>query len=94
MDKLNFSIPTSEFIEEKFQMVLDEISKLKKDLCGHSNKKNKYYRNKDLMEHFGLAENTIISYREKGYIPYTKIGSIYYYPVEELEKKLKSNSNY
>lgn len=54
----------------------------------------KYYRNSDLRELFGLSDNTILSYRQKNILPYTRIGDIYYYPIEEIEKILKSNGNY
>ena len=54
----------------------------------------KYYRNKDLKEKFGLADNTIISYREKNLLPYTKVGEVYCYPVDEMNKLLEQNSNY
>lgn len=54
----------------------------------------KYYRNSDLRELFGLSDNTILSYRQKNILPYTRIGDIYYYPIEEIDKILKSNGNY
>lgn len=54
----------------------------------------KYYRNKGLKEFFGLSDNTIISYRDNNIIPYTKLGEIYYYPIDEIDKILQKNSNY
>jgi hypothetical protein len=54
----------------------------------------KYYRNSDLKELFGLSDNTILSYRQKNILPYTRIGDIYYYPIEEIDKILKSNGNF
>jgi hypothetical protein len=53
-----------------------------------------YYRNSDLKELFGLSDNTILSYRQKNILPYTRIGDIYYYPIEEIDKILKSNCNF
>lgn len=54
----------------------------------------KYYRNKNLKELFGLSDNTIISYRDQNILPFSKIGEIYYYPINEIEKLLTKNSNF
>ena len=54
----------------------------------------KYYRNHDLKEHFGLSDNTIISYRDKNILPFSKIGEIYYYPINEIDNLLDQNSNF
>lgn len=55
---------------------------------------SKYYRNKDLKSLFGLSPNTIIKYREEGNLPFTLLGEIYLYPINEVDKKLKKNANY
>jgi hypothetical protein len=53
-----------------------------------------YYRNKDLKQIFGLSDNTILKYRDTGILPYTYLDNIYFYPKEELERVLSSNSNF
>jgi len=53
-----------------------------------------YYRNKDLKDIFGFSDNTISDYRNDNTIPYTKLGSIYYYPVKDINIVLEHNSNY
>ncbi len=52
---------------------------------------NKYYRNQDLKNIFGLSSNTIIKYRETGILPYTKLGDIFLYDVKQIEKILIQN---
>jgi hypothetical protein len=52
-----------------------------------------YYRNKDLKQIFGLSDNTILKYRDKGILPYTFLDNIYYYPIERLNELLIENSN-
>ncbi|MFZ4614471.1 MAG: helix-turn-helix domain-containing protein [Bacteroidia bacterium] len=52
----------------------------------------KFYRNKDLKQIFGLSDNTIAAYREKGNLPYTRIGDIILYPVDKLNEILLQNS--
>jgi hypothetical protein len=56
--------------------------------------KKEFYRNSDLKEVFGFSDNTIIKYRNENKLPYTKIGEVYYYPVEEIKKILEQNSSY
>ena len=56
-------------------------------------RKSDYYRNKDLKSRFGLSANTIKKYRETGVIPYTILGEVYLYPINQLEEILKANSN-
>jgi hypothetical protein len=54
----------------------------------------KYYRNSDLKKLFSLSDNTIISYRDKNIIPFTKLGEIYYYPIDKIDTILNRNSNF
>ncbi|WP_269685001.1 helix-turn-helix domain-containing protein [Flavobacterium lacustre] len=54
----------------------------------------KYYRNSDLKELFGLSDNTILTYRDKNILPFSKMGEIYYYPIAEIENLLSKNSNF
>jgi hypothetical protein len=54
----------------------------------------KYYRNSDLKELFGLSDNTILSYRDKNILPFSRMGEIYYYPIAEIDKLLSKNSNF
>jgi hypothetical protein len=53
-----------------------------------------YYRNKHLKSIFGLSDNTIITYRDKNILPFTKLGEIYYYPISEIQNLFHQNSNY
>ena len=52
-----------------------------------------YYRNKHLKMLFGLSDNTIITYRDKNILPFTKLGEIYYYPVDKIDEIFNRNSN-
>ncbi|WP_296687364.1 DNA-binding protein [Flavobacterium sp.] len=54
----------------------------------------KYYRNKDLKRIFGFSDNTIINYRDYNILPYTKIGDIYFYPVNEIKMLLNKSGNF
>ncbi|CAA9200708.1 MerR family transcriptional regulator [Flavobacterium collinsii] len=52
-----------------------------------------YYRNEDLKKMFGLSNNTIIKYRQTGILPYTKLGDIFLYDSDKIDKILKSNQS-
>jgi len=94
MDNVNFNLPSKEFVEQNFNKIISELNSLKKQLNLTNRSEIKFYRNKDLKSVFGLSDNTIYEYREKGIIPYTKLGEIFYYPVQELNRILDSNSNF
>ena len=82
-----------------FEEVLSLVNPLHDKLAQLENKMDKnyvkpvkkYYRNKDLKLHFGLSQNTIIKYRNNGYLPFTTIGDVYLYPVKEIEEILSNN---
>ena len=93
MEQLNFSIPTWEFIEKNFNYIIIELKALREAKTTSKTSDLMYYRNKDLKRIFGLSDNTIYDYREKGFLPFTKLGDIYYYPVQEIQIVLNKNSN-
>jgi hypothetical protein len=51
----------------------------------------KYYRNEDLKRIFNLSNNTIIKYRQTGVLPFTKLGDIYFYDSNKIDKILHDN---
>lgn len=54
----------------------------------------RFYRNKHLKMHYGLSDNTIITYRDNNILPFTKLGEIYYYPVDKIDEIFNKNSNF
>ena len=85
-------IVTVEDIKNEIRPVLKELGELKSYISLLPPKK--YYRNKDLKEVYGLSDNTIKDYRDNNTIPYTQLGTIFYYPVKEIGDILRRNSNY
>ncbi len=88
-----FNIPTLSGIKSlldplylRLHQIEEKLQKLPK-MAQPSN----YYRNNDLKQLFGLSNNTIIKYRENGTLPYTRIGDVYLYEVDEINKILKRN---
>jgi len=83
---------TIEDVKDEIRPVLKELAEIKSYIDKVAPKQ--FYRNRDLKAVFGFSDNTICDYRNDNTIPYTKIGSIYYYPVIEINKILQGNSNY
>ena len=83
---------TTEDVKNEILPILKELAEIK-SYVGKVTPRQ-YYRNKDLKDIFGFSDNTISDYRNDNTIPYTKIGSIYYYPVKDINIVLEHNSNY
>jgi hypothetical protein len=82
------NISTRMNLESLLYKILDKLE-LREDISS-----KKYYRNKDLKVLFGLSPNTISKYRDEGQLPYTLLGEIYLYPVNEVDKRLNKNASY
>ena len=83
---------TNEDVKNELLPILKELAEIKSYVDKVAPKE--YYRNKDLKAIFGFSDNTISDYRSDNTIPYTKLGSIYYYPVRDINTILEQNSNY
>jgi hypothetical protein len=70
----------------KLQNLEIELRKLPK-----KSQTSNYYRNHDLKQLFGLSNNTIIKYRENGTLPFTRLGDVYLYNVNDIDNILKQN---
>jgi hypothetical protein len=93
MKEIQLTIPTLDSIKELFEPLLQRISQLEEKL-NYASSDSEYYRNKDLKKKFGLSDKTIQTYREVNILPFTFIGGIYYYRVEEINQILENNSNF
>ena len=68
------------------------LEKIDSKIKGNNTKDSlRYYRNEDLKKIFGLSNNTIVKYRQTGILPYTKLGDIYLYESNKIEKILSEN---
>ena len=86
------SIIPIEELRKLFLPLHDKLAQLeiKLDKTG-SKPVEKYYRNKHLKLYFGLSTNTIIKYRNNGYLPFTTIGDVYLYPKKDIDNILIKN---
>ncbi|TXB66144.1 helix-turn-helix domain-containing protein [Vicingus serpentipes] len=51
-----------------------------------------YLRSKEIRKLLSISDNTLRAMREKGEIPYSFIGSIYYYPKIKILETLEINT--
>jgi len=94
MDNLNeIKLPTVGFIKLLIEPLFGKLSSIEEQLKNLPFKQTpqKFYRNIDLKNLFGLSNNTIIKYRETGVLPYTRLGDIYLYEVATIDKILIQN---
>lgn len=86
-------IPTIGSIKMLLEPIYSRLENIEIGIKGQSQKTkpNRYYRNIDLKNIFGLSSNTIIKYRETGVLPYTRLGDIYLYEVSLIDKILIQN---
>lgn len=80
-------------LNEEITPVIKLLEEIKSQFDNYQHPK-KYYRNKHLKQYFELSDNTILDYRDKNIIPYSKIGEIYFYPIKEIDLLLTKNSNF
>lgn len=66
-------------MEEKLQVLIDVINKPRYVV----------YTNATLKERLGVGDKLIKSYRDSGYLPYSKVGDKFFYTDEDLEVFLK-----
>ena len=92
MQYQNKTIDIMKETNETFEPVIKLLEELKTKIDNVQSPK-RYYRNKHLKMYFGLSDNTILSYRDKNLLPFTRIGDIYY-SIAEIESILVQNSNF
>ena len=86
-------IPTVRSIKILLEPIYERLANIESSLKSKPQKviPQKYYRNADLKNNFGLSSNTIIKYRDTGILPYTMLGEIYLYDIASIESILKNN---
>lgn len=80
-------------VKELIEPVLAKMETIDSKISQGKVLRPEYYRNEDLKKMFGLSNNTIIKYRQTGILPYTKLGDIFLYDSEVIDKILKSNGS-
>ncbi len=81
------------YLENESELIIKLLEEIKSKFDTIRQPK-KYYRNSDLKELFGLSDNTILTYRDKNILPFSRMGEIYYYPIAEIDNLLSKNSNF
>ena len=83
------SIITTDDLREFKMELLDDIKNL---LAKQSSGKiKKYLKSSELMDLLQISPGTLQNLRINGTLPYTKVGGIIYYDVEEIQKVMEEN---
>lgn len=82
-------IITPEDLTEFKEDLLDNI----KNLIGNQSKSNskKWLKSPEVRKLLGMSTGTLQNLRINGTLPYTKMGGIIYYDIEEITKILENN---
>ncbi|MEY3501048.1 MAG: hypothetical protein RL308_2720 [Bacteroidota bacterium] len=93
MQNEELRIPTVRSIQMLLEPIYERLSNIEASLKNskEKSKPQRYYRNADLKNNFGISPNTIIKYRETGVLPYTRLGDVYLYEVAIIERILENN---
>ena len=94
MNLTELKIPSVQSIQMLLEPIYERLTNIENSLKNQPLKSTpkKYYRNADLKSLFGLSSNTIIKYLETGTLPYTRLGDVYLYEVNVVERILKKNN--
>ncbi len=83
------SIITTDDLRDFKMELLEDIKKL---LAKHSNGRlKKYLKSSEVMTLLQISPGTLQNLRINGTLPYTKMGGIIFYEVEEIQKVMTAN---
>ena len=83
-------IITTDDLREFRLELLDDIKKLLK--ISTDLRSRKYLKSAEIMKLLKISPGTLQTLRINGTLPYTKIGAIIFYDVDEISKVMKENS--
>jgi len=81
-------ITTDDLREFKLELLDDIKNLLSKQASG---KIKKYLKSSEVMDMLQVSPGTLQNLRINGTLPYTKVGGIIYYDVEEIQKVMDAN---
>ncbi|MBP2831812.1 helix-turn-helix domain-containing protein [Aquimarina sp. U1-2] len=83
------SIITTDDLREFKMELLDDIKTLLARQA--SGKIKKYLKSSEVMEMLQISPGTLQNLRINGTLPYTKVGGIIFYDVDEIQKVMEAN---
>ena len=83
------SIITTDDLREFKMELLDDIKALLAKQA--SGKIKKYLKSSEVMDMLQVSPGTLQNLRINGTLPYTKVGGIIYYDVDEIQKVMEAN---
>ncbi|WP_299527104.1 helix-turn-helix domain-containing protein [uncultured Lutibacter sp.] len=86
---MSAKIITPEDLNEFKNELLENIKSLMNHQTGKVAKK--WIKSTEVKEFLGISNGTLQNLRINGTIPYTKVGGVIYYDLQEIEKVLENN---
>lgn len=83
------SIITTDDLREFKMELLDDIKKILTKQASGTLKK--YLKSSEVMEMLQISPGTLQNLRINGTLPYSKMGGIIYYDIEDIQKVLQNN---
>ena len=81
-------ITTEDLLEFKADLIV-EIKTVAKDLKDHGGKK--WLQSRDVKKLLGISHGTLQNMRINGSLPYTKVGGVIFYDIDDINKMIESN---
>lgn len=78
---------------EKFNDFEDRIFKELEGLKQNSTTESRWLKSNDVKELLGISHGKLQDLRDRGLIPFTKLGGVIFYDRNEIEKMLLKNMN-
>lgn len=85
------TVITPEDLQEFKQDLLSEMKKLLSERQGLPS--HKWLKSHEIRRLLSVSQGTLQHLRQKGILPFTKIGGVIYYDIEDIEKMIKDNKN-
>lgn len=93
INKLNYTDMAEIVTLEKFNDFEDRIFKELKELKQSTTSDNRWLKSGDVKEMLGISHGKLQDMRDRGMIPFTKLGGVIFYDRIEIEKLLLKGIN-
>ena len=82
-------IITTEDLRNFKTELIDEIKSISKEMIEQGSKK--WLRSRDVLKILGISHGTLQNFRINGSLPYTKVGGVMFYDIDDINKMIESN---
>ena len=77
--------------EEQLINLITELKDFIKKELANSNKTKRWLRTKETLEYLGISASQLESLKARNLLPYTKLGGVVYYDIEDIDRIMEEN---